>query len=121
MSRPREEILTLVVCWSKSGEHLGEVLRVVADGPRSGWWTFGSGGSEGESEALQLTRHRPGWLEARPFESRVMRRTELGLCAQPHGIDVRAVGECRLIANDGRRVERVLVRPGETVEVEDQL
>jgi DNA-binding NtrC family response regulator len=50
-----------------------------------------------------------------------MARAELGLCAQSNGIDVRALGRCRLIGNDGRRVERVLVRPGETLEIEDQL
>ncbi|HYQ27036.1 MAG TPA: sigma 54-interacting transcriptional regulator [Polyangiaceae bacterium] len=121
MSRLGEQVLTLVLCWSQSGEHLGEGIRVLADGPRSGWWTFGSGSCEGEGETLQLTRQRPGRIEARPFENPVLARAELGLCAEPHGIDVRALGKRRLIADDGRRVERVLVRPGETLEVEDQL
>ena len=111
----------LAVCWSQSGDHLGEVLRVREGGPRSGWWSFGSGACESENGALRLTQHRPGRSEERPFESPLMAQTELGLCAQSHGVDVRALGKCRLIANDGRRVERVLVRPGETLEVEDQL
>jgi DNA-binding NtrC family response regulator len=111
----------LAVCWSQSGDHLGEVLRVLPDGPLSGGWTFGSRSSEVESGTLQLTRQRPGRSEARPFENPLLAPVELGLCAHAHGIDVRALGKSRLIAHDGRRVERVLVRPGETVEIEDQL
>jgi len=120
MSRLREEILVLVVCWSRTGDHLGEVLRVFRDGPRSGW-TFGSAGSELETASLQLARQRPGLLETRRYENPFMSRTELGLRAESHGIDVSALGKCRLIADDGRRVQRVLVRPGETLEVENQL
>src|SRR6478735_3879049 len=95
MSRLGEQVLTLVLCWSQSGEHLGEGIRVLADGPRSGWWTFGSGSCEGEGETLQLTRQRPGRIEARPFENPVLARAELGLCAEPHGIDVRALRGAR--------------------------
>src|SRR5947207_538749 len=119
MAPLRQEVLTLVVCWSQSGEHLGEVLRVFA-GPRSGW-TFGSDADSAESGTLQLVRQRPGSTEARAFESAFMARVELGLSAQPNGIDVRRLGKCRLVAHDGRRVEQVLVRPGETLEIEDQL
>jgi len=119
MSRLCETVLTLVVCWSKAGDHLGELLRVIPDGPRSGW-TFGSGSAVGGA-ALQLTRERPGTSEARCFESPLVSAAELGLSAEPRGIDVKALGKFRLIAHDGRRVERVLVRPGDTVELENQL
>lgn len=120
MSGLREEVLTLVVCWSAHGDHLGEVLRVPAEGPRTGW-TFGSGTAEVEHGKLRLTRHRPGFREARPFESPLVARVELGLSAHAQGIDVQGLGACRLVANDGRRVQRVLVRLGETLELENQL
>ena len=120
MSRPREEVFTLVVCWSTAGDHLGEGLRVFEGGPSSGW-IFGSAGSELEGERLQLSRQRPGTLEVRRYENPRLSQVELGLRADSRGIDVWSLGKCRLIANDGRRVQRVLVRPGETLEVENQL
>jgi DNA-binding NtrC family response regulator len=103
-----------------AGDHLGEVLPVYADGPSSGW-TFGSASAEAESGSLRLTRQRPGLLETRHYENPQLARTELALRAEPHGIDVCSLGKCRLLANDGRRVQRVLVRPGETLELENQL
>jgi len=137
MSRLREDVLTLVVCWSQSGEHLGEVLRVFPEGPRSGW-IFGSATNMAEQSApaaddhcepaagaasgrLQLTRIRPGWSEVRPLSNANLLPAELELRALPHGIDIRRLGRNRLVTNDGQRVERVLVRPGETIELEGQL
>jgi DNA-binding NtrC family response regulator len=137
MSRLREDVLTLVVCWSQSGDHLGEVLRVFPDAPRSGW-IFGSDEITAErctladddsagrahevaSGRLQLTRIRPGWTEARPLSAPFLLPAELELRAHPHGIDIQRLGRNRLVTNDGQRVDRVLVRPGETIELEDQL
>ena len=120
MGRLREEVLTLVVCWSHTGEHLGEVLRVRSDGPAAGW-AFGSGNSELESGALQLERQRPGGVEARPFEDPKFARTECRLRADSRGVEVQALGTHRLIDGDGRRAERLLVQPGETIEIEDRL
>ena len=111
----------LAVCWSATGEHIGEVLRVSAPGPKAGW-VFGRDSSPKEEQGrLFLTRRRPGALERRPFESPYVSRVQLVMRATDEGIDVQSLGKRRLIADNGSTASRILVRPGETLEIEDQI
>jgi two-component system nitrogen regulation response regulator GlnG/two-component system response regulator HydG len=111
----------LAVCWSATGDHVGEVLRVSAPGPKAGW-VFGRDSSPKEEQGrLFLTRRRPGALERRPFESPYVSRVQLLMRATEDGIDVHNVGKRRLVVDDGTCVTRTMVRPGETIEVEDQM
>src|SRR5439155_26152752 len=103
------------------GEAVGEVLRVSVPGPKVGW-VFGRDSSPKEEEGrLFLTRRRPRALERRPFESPYVSRVQLLMRATDDGIDVQNVGKRRLVGDDGTCVGRLVVRPGETIEIEDQL
>src|SRR5689334_19461866 len=120
--RAREDVLCLAVCWSATGEHLGEILRVVGPGPKSGW-VFGRDLSPRDEEQgrLWLTRRRPGSSERRPFESPYVSRVQLLMRPLPEGIDVQNIGKRRLYDDAGRPASRLVVAPGQTIEIEDQL
>jgi two-component system, NtrC family, response regulator HydG len=117
----RDDVLALAVAWSATGDHLGEVLRVAAPGPKSGW-VFGRDKSpDRELGRLWLTRVRPGAADRRPFESPYVSRVQLLMRATPDGIHVQNIGKRRLLDDEGKSVDRTVVAPGHTLEIEDQL
>ena len=119
--RTRDDVLSLAVCWSATGDHLGEVLRVTAPGPKSGW-VFGRDKSpEEEQGRLWLTRRRPDGSERRPFESPYVSRVQLLMRAVPEGVEVQNIGKRRLLDDARRPVDRLVVGLGQTLEIEDQL
>src|SRR5262245_49667773 len=89
--RSMDDVLTLAVCWSRDGGHLGEVLRIPAGGPDAGW-VFGRDRTpEKEHARLWLSRWRPGSLEGRPFESPYVSRVQMLMRALPAGIEVQNI------------------------------
>jgi two-component system nitrogen regulation response regulator GlnG/two-component system response regulator HydG len=119
--RARDDVVCLAVAWSATGDHLGEILRVTAPGPKSGW-VFGRDKSpEEEQGRLWLTRRRPDGADRRPFESPYVSRVQLLMRAMPEGIEVQNIGKRRLLDDARRPADRVVVAPGQTIEIEDQL
>src|SRR5579859_5953774 len=119
--RARDDVFMLAVCWSAAGDHVGDVLRVSAPGPKAGWVFGRDSAPKEEQRRLFLTRLRPGVLERRPLESPYVSRVQLLVRATEAGIDVQNVGKRRLVVDDGTAVSRTTLLPGQTLEIEDQL
>jgi DNA-binding NtrC family response regulator len=112
----------LVVVWSRDAERLGEVLFVPAEGERRAF-VFGRGTSaDGRRERLRLVRQRPGaTVETEPLESASLSRVQLVIRRHAEGgLEVENAGKRALLLG-GRAVASGRVRPGELVEIGDQL
>src|SRR6266545_2672832 len=119
--RAPDRILALAVCWSASGDHWGEVLRVSASTPSSGWVFGRESSTKEEPGRLKLVRERPGSLERKPLDSPYISRAQMLLRGERDRIEVQNIGKRRLIVDDGTSVSRAVIRPGQTLEIENQL
>jgi two-component system nitrogen regulation response regulator GlnG/two-component system response regulator HydG len=112
----------LVVVWSREAQRLGEVLFVPGEGERRAF-VFGRGTSaDGRRERLRLVRQRPGaTVETEPLESASLSRVQLVIRRHAEGgLEIENAGKRALLLG-GRVVASGRVRPGELVEIGDQL
>ncbi len=112
----------LVVVWSREAERLGEVLFVPGEGERRAF-VFGRGASaDGRRERLRLARQRPGATVAtEPLDSASLSRVQLVIRRHAEGgLEIDNAGKRALLVG-GCAVATGRVRPGELVEIGDQL
>jgi DNA-binding NtrC family response regulator len=114
----------LIVVWSADDpSRVGEALLLPEEGDRRGSFVFGRGTrSDGRRERVRLVRQRPGEIaEAPPLETPHLSRSQLVLRRHPEGgITIENEGKRALLV-DGKQASSARVRPGQTVEVRDQL
>lgn len=124
VSRPRpgrrdddERTLGLAILWSAEPGRVGEILFVTS---RS---VLGRG-REVEQDAKRLTpvRQRPGENEPRaPFARSTLSREQLLVEPLDDGLTLRRIGRRALLDARGNAVDSIATRPGDVVEIEDEL
>ncbi len=115
----------LVVVWSREEERVGEVLLLPAEGERRAF-VFGRGHqADGRRERVRLVRQRPGaTIETAPLETAHLSRVQLVLRRHAEGgLEVENAGKRALLVGGPsmRAVSAARVRPGDLVEIGDQL
>ena len=120
--RPRSrDALALAVAWSiDEPERVGEVALLPTSEPPL---VLGRGAArEGDARGrVRFYRQRPGSLEARPaLGGRGISREQLAVRATAGALEIERVGRCPMLVN-GALADRAMVRPGDTLLLQNQL
>jgi two-component system nitrogen regulation response regulator GlnG/two-component system response regulator HydG len=116
------ELLALIVLWSRhEPQRIGEVLLVPDDGADAPW-IFGRGEASSRERRVILLRQRPGTLEASgPVECPRISRAQLRLWRHaPGALAIERIGRCAMVVG-GRDADRATIRPGEIVELRNEM
>jgi two-component system nitrogen regulation response regulator GlnG/two-component system response regulator HydG len=121
MERAREPVIALVIAWSLGEpDRTGEVALIGAEGQAL---ILGRGGpQEGDDlPRVNFHRQRPGRLEPTgPLQGASISRRQLRIDARAGALYLSRTGKGRMLV-DGAVVDRALVRPGDTIQVENQI
>jgi two-component system nitrogen regulation response regulator GlnG/two-component system response regulator HydG len=119
-ARPRgpASLLALVIAWSREEPHrVGEIALI--DGEQ----ILGRGGARPDDvlPRVRFQRQRPGSAEMTdPLGSLRISRAQLRLIPRSGALEVESVGRCPMLI-DGEPAERGEVRPGQTIQLKNEL